>query len=215
MENWIATARLLLRGCEYTVLISGISIVFGLFFGIIIGSLTSQYFSCRALRYLGSLYVTIIRGTPLFIQILICYFGLPTVIRTNLSPLAAGIISLSINSSAYLAEIIRGGINSLSVGQWESAKVLGYNKSQIFLYIIYPQVFKNILSSLTNEFIALVKQSSILMIVGVPELTKVTKDIVSRELNPMEMYSICAGLYLIMTSSLSYFSRLLERKREG
>ncbi|ANG66559.1 amino acid ABC transporter permease [Chlamydia gallinacea] len=214
MENWVATARVLLRGCEYTVFISGISIIFGLFLGIIIGSLTSQYFSCRVLRSLGSLYVTIIRGTPLFIQILICYFGLPTVIRVNLSPLASGIISLSINSSAYLAEIIRGGINSLSIGQWESAKVLGYKKSQIFLYIIYPQVFRNILPSLTNEFIALIKESSILMVVGVPELTKVSKDIVSRELNPMEMYSICAGLYLIMTSLLSYFARLLERKRE-
>ncbi|WP_284443463.1 amino acid ABC transporter permease [Chlamydia gallinacea] len=214
MENWVATARVLLRGCEYTVFISGISIIFGLFLGIIIGSLTSQYFSCRVLRSLGSLYVTIIRGTPLFIQILICYFGLPTVIRVNLSPLASGIISLSINSSAYLAEIIRGGINSLSKGQWESAKVLGYKKSQIFLYIIYPQVFRNILPSLTNEFIALIKESSILMVVGVPELTKVSKDIVSRELNPMEMYSICAGLYLIMTSLLSYFARLLERKRE-
>ena len=203
MENWVATARVLLRGCEYTVFISGISIIFGLFLGIIIGSLTSQYFSCRVLRSLGSLYVTIIRGTPLFIQILICYFGLPTVIRVNLSPLASGIISLSINSSAYLAEIIRGGINSLSIGQWESAKVLGYKKSQIFLYIIYPQVFRNILPSLTNEFIALIKESSILMVVGVPELTKVSKDI-----------SICAGLYLIMTSLLSYFARLLERKRE-
>ncbi|EPP36428.1 L-cystine transport system permease protein YecS [Chlamydia avium] len=214
MENWISTARVLLRGCKYTLFISSISIFFGSLLGIAIGTLTSRYFSCRILRSLGNLYVTIIRGTPLFIQILICYFGLPTVIRLNLSPLIAGLISLSINSSAYLAENIRGGIDSLSIEQWESAKVLGYKKSQIFLYIIYPQVFTNVLPSLTNEFIALIKESSILMVVGVPELTKVSKDIVSRELNPMEMYGICAGLYLIMTSSFSYFARLLERRRK-
>ncbi|CRH86048.1 amino acid ABC transporter permease protein [Chlamydia trachomatis] len=90
--------------------------------------------------------------------------------------------------------------------------MLGYTGPQIFLHILYPQVFKNILPSLTNEFVSLIKESSILMVVGVPELTKVTKDIVARELNPMEMYLICAGLYLIMTSAFSYFARLSEKE---
>ncbi|WP_139414583.1 amino acid ABC transporter permease [Chlamydia abortus] len=214
MEHWVATARVLLRGCGYTLFVSGISILCGSFLGLIIGTMTSRYFPCRITRWLGNLYVTVIRGTPLFIQILIFYFGLPSIIRLDPTPLMAGLIALSINSSAYLAENIRGGINALSVGQWESAKVLGYKKSQIFFYIIYPQVFKNILPSLTNEFVALIKESSILMVVGVPELTKVSKDIVSRELNPMEMYSICAALYLLMTSLFSYVARLLEKRGE-
>ena len=89
---------------------------------------------------------------------------------------------------------------------------MGYRGSHIFWHILYPPAFKNILPSLTNEFVSLIKESSILMVVGVPELTKVTKDIVARELNPMEMYLICAGLYLVMTSAFSYFARLTEKK---
>ena len=143
---------------------------------------------------------------------LIVYFGVPSLIKVNLSPLVAGLVALTLNSAAYLAENVRGGINALPTQQWEAAKVLGYRGSQIFWHILYPQAFKNILPSLTNEFVSLIKESSILMVVGVPELTKVTKDIVARELNPMEMYLICAGLYLVMTSAFSYFARLTEKK---
>ncbi|EPP35538.1 amino ABC transporter, permease, 3-TM region, His/Glu/Gln/Arg/opine family domain protein [Chlamydia ibidis] len=158
--------------------------------------------------------MNIIRGTPLFIQILIIYFGLPSISKLDPSPLVAGLIALSINSAAYLGESVRGGINALSLGQWESAKVLGYKRHQIFIYIIYPQVLRNILPSLTNEFITLIKESSILMVVGVPELTKVSRDIVARELNPMEMYTITAGLYLLMTSAFAYIARFAERKKK-
>ncbi|ANH78959.1 amino acid ABC transporter permease [Candidatus Chlamydia sanziniae] len=213
MEHRIATAILLLRGCGYTLFISSIAILCGSMWGLLIGTVSSRYFCCRIVRFLANSYVTVIRGTPLFIQILILYFGLPAVIHLEPTPLASGIIALSINSAAYLAENIRGGINALSLGQWESAKVLGYKKYQIFFYIIYPQVFKNILPSLTNEFVSLIKESSILMVVGVSELTKVSKDIVSRELNPMEMYTICAGLYLVMTTTFSFVARLLERRQ--
>lgn len=212
MEHLAATTKVLLRGCGYTLFVSGISILWGSLLGFIIGTLTSRYFPNRIVRWVGNAYVAVIRGTPLFIQILIFYFGIPSIIHLNLTPLTAGIIALSINSSAYLAENIRGGINALSIGQWESAKVLGYKRIQIFYYIIYPQVLRNIMPSLTNELIALIKESSILMVVGIPELTKVSKDIVSRELNPMEMYSICAGLYLFMTSCVSCISRLFERR---
>ncbi|SPN73349.1 Inner membrane amino-acid ABC transporter permease protein yecS,amino acid ABC transporter permease,ABC-type amino acid transport system, permease component,ectoine/hydroxyectoine ABC transporter, permease protein EhuC,Binding-protein-dependent transport system inner membrane component [Chlamydia serpentis] len=213
MDHWLLTTKLLLRGCGYTLFISGIGICCGSILGLLIGTVTSLYFPSRLTKFLANSYVTIIRGTPLFIQILIVYFGLPGVVPIEPTPLVAGIIALSMNSAAYLAENIRGGINSLSIGQWESAIVLGYKKHQIFIYIIYPQVIKNILPSLTNEFVSLIKESSILMVVGVPELTKVTKDIVSRELNPMEMYLVCAGLYFLMTTAFSCVARLSEKRR--
>lgn len=212
MEHALATGRLLLKGCGYTLWITGISLVFGSFLGLGIGTITSRYFRCRFARLFGHTYVTVIRGTPLFIQILIVYFGLPSLILVNISPMVSGLIALSLNSAAYLAENIRGGINALSVGQWESAQVLGYTRFQIFKCILYPQVFKNILPSLTNEFVSLIKESSILMVVGVPELTKVTKDIVSRELNPMEMYALCAVLYFCMTSLFSFVARISEKR---
>ncbi|KZN27747.1 amino acid ABC transporter permease [Chlamydia pecorum] len=213
MENFAATAKLLFHGCLYTLGISSVAILCGSFLGVVIGTGTSRYSSCRIFRVLGNSYVAVIRGTPLFIQILIIYFGLPSVIYLDPSPLMSGIMALTINSAAYLAENIRGGINAISVGQWESAKVLGYRPYQTFLYILYPQVFRNVLPSLMNEFIALIKESSILMVVGIPELTKVSKDIVSRELNPMEMYSICAALYLMMTTVFSYIARVFEEKK--
>lgn len=214
LEHSLAVAKLLLRGCKWTLLISLVSIVCGSFLGLIIGGCSSRYSSCKLTKCLCHMYVTLMRGTPLFIQILIIYFGLPSVIKFNLGPLTAGIIALSMNSAAYLAESIRGGINSLSVGQWETALVLGYKKYQAFLYIVYPQVIRNILPSITNEFISLIKESSILMVVGVPELTKITKDIVARDLNPMEMYSICAGLYLIMTLFCYYVTKCLQGKKK-
>ncbi len=213
MEHFLATTRLLLQGCGYTLLITAVSIGFGSLLGLCIGTITCKYFPYRAIKYCGDFYVAVVRGTPIFIQILIVYFGLPSIIYMDLSPLMSGFIALSLNSAAYLAENIRGGINSLSSIQWETAQVLGYSRFQTFIYILYPQVFRNILPSLTNEFVSLIKESSILMVLGVPELTKVTKDTVARELNPMEMYTICAGLYLAMTSLFSYFSRLLERRR--
>lgn len=212
MEHYLLTAKLLLRGCGYTLFITTISLVCGFVLGWGIGTVNSRYFPCRIAKFLGNVYVMAVRGTPLFIQILIVYFGVPSLIKVNLSPLVAGLIALTLNSAAYLAENVRGGINALPTQQWEAAKVLGYNGAQIFLHILYPQAFKNILPSLTNEFVSLIKESSILMVVGVPELTKVTKDIVARELNPMEMYLICAGLYLVMTSAFSYFARLTEKK---
>ncbi|WP_201456980.1 amino acid ABC transporter permease [Chlamydia sp. 17-3921] len=211
MEHWVESAKLLFRGSLYTMGISAVAILCGSILGLIIGTLTSRYFSFRIIKFFGNSYVTIVRGTPLFIQILIIYFGLPSVIHLDPSPLVAGIIALSINSAAYLAENIRGGINALPIGQWETAKVLGYKPHQAFLFILYPQVFRNILPSLMNEFVALIKESSILMVVGIPELTKVSKDIVSRELNPMEMYGLCAALYLVMTTTFSYVARVFER----
>ena len=212
MEHYLLTAKLLLRGCGYTLFITTISLVCGLVLGWGIGTVNSRYFPCRIAKFLGNFYVMAVRGTPLFIQILIVYFGVPSLIKVNLTTLVAGLVALTLNSAAYLAENVRGGINALPTQQWEAAKVLGYRGSQIFWHILYPQAFKNILPSLTNEFVSLIKESSILMVVGVPELTKVTKDIVARELNPMEMYLICAGLYLVMTSAFSYFARLTEKK---
>lgn len=219
----LAQTKLLLKGCCWTLFISTISIVCGFILGLIIGIFSSRYEIAsnkaqsivnKGIKYLCTFYVTIFRGTPLFIQILIVYFGIPSILPINIGPLTSGIIALSLNSAAYLAENFRGGLNALPIGQWETALVLGYKRYQAFFYILCPQVFRNILPSITNEFISLIKESSILMVVGVPELTKITKDIVARDLNPMKMYSICAMLYLMMTLCCYYLIRLLNGKKQ-
>jgi His/Glu/Gln/Arg/opine family amino acid ABC transporter permease subunit len=202
----------LLQGALLTLEISCMAIVFGIALGSLLG-----IFSCRYLRSgassLVSIYVMILRGTPLFVQILIIYFGLPSLLQVNISPLVAGVLALGINSSAYIAEILRGAINALPLGQWEAAHLLGYSKVQMLRWIVLPQAMKNALPMLVNELTTLVKESSILMVLGVPELTKTSKDIVARELKPMEIYLAAAFMYFLMTSALSFVAKKIEEKK--
>lgn len=201
---------LMLKGAALTLEISLLAIFIGLLGGIFMGIFNCNRIKVFLVSRLCAGYIGVIRGTPLFVQILIVYFGLPSMIGIDLSPFSAGVIALGANSCAYIAETIRSGINALPKGQWEAAHVLGYTRPQTLRFIILPQAIRNILPSLTNEFISLIKESSVLMILGVPELTKVSKDIVARELKPMEIYLIAAAMYFVMTSVLSWVSKKLE-----
>lgn len=203
----------LLKGAWITVQISFASLCIGGVIGACLGVVNSQALRSPLLGSLMSAYVGLIRGTPLFVQVLIVYFGLPTLLDWNLSPLQAGVIALGLNSAAYLSEIVRGGINALPKGQWEACYTLGYSKIQAIRFVILPQAAWNIAPAIVNEMISLVKESSILLVVGVPELTKVSKDIVSHQLKPMEIYLLCAGIYLIMTSLLHVAGSWVERRK--
>jgi His/Glu/Gln/Arg/opine family amino acid ABC transporter permease subunit len=202
----------LLKGAFLTVEISLAAIVIGLSCGLCLGILSCQKIRSFPVSALISTYVTVMRGTPLFVQILIIYFGLPAISGLNFSPFVAGVIALGLNSTAYIAEIVRAGLNSIPFGQWEASQVLGYSSVQTLRLIILPQAMRTILPPLTNELISLVKESSILMLVGVPELTKVSKDIVSREMNPMEMYLMVGLFYLAITSLIYFALKKIDRK---
>lgn len=206
---------LLLKAAWTTIQISLLAIIIGSFFGGVMGIISCNKLRICLLNRLIATYVTIIRGTPLFVQLLIIYFALPETLGIDLSPFSAGVLSLGINSTAYLAETMRGGINSIPSGQWEACKTLGYSTFQTLRFIILPQAIRNVLPALTNEFVSLIKESSILMILGVPELTKVSKDIVARELKPMEIYSMTALLYFAMTSIVSKISQKWEGASHG
>lgn len=208
----IKSLPFLLQGALATIEIALVSIAIGLCGGIIIGVL-----NCNKMRnpfstvVLNSL-VWIIRGTPLFVQVLIVYYALPEVIGISLSPFTAGVIALGINSMAYISEIVRGGINAVPEGQWEAAYVIGLKPWQTLQGIILPQMLRINLPSLTNELTALIKETSILMVIGVAELTKVSRDIVARELDPMTIYLAAAVLYLAMTSSASLFAQYTQKR---
>lgn len=202
----------LLEGAWMTLQIAVISIAFGFCGGIAIG-----IFNCRKKRtpYVGFLfdsYIWIVRGTPLFVQVLIAYYALPEVIGFNLTPFAAGILALGVNSMAYIAEIVRSGINALPDGQWEAAYAIGLSPWKTLKGIILPQMLRVSLPGLTNELIALIKETSILMTIGVAELTKVSKDIVARELDPITIYLAAAAIYLIMTTILSIGSQWMQNR---
>jgi polar amino acid transport system permease protein len=203
---------LLLKGAFTTLQLSLVSIAIGLCGGLCIGILNCRKLQLPLLTYFLSSFVWIIRGTPLFVQVLIIYYALPELLGITLSPFSAGVIALGINSTAYVSEIIRGGIDAISDGQWEAAYVVGLKPWQTLRGIILPQMFRITLPSLTNELTALIKETSILMVIGVTELTKMSKDIVARELDPMTIYLAAAVFYLIMTSGFTLLAKFTQVK---
>lgn len=197
----------LLQGALVTIQIALVSIVVGLCGGVLIGILNCRKLNFYYTSFIINGFVSVVRGTPLFIQLLIVYYALPEILGISLSPFMAGVVALGINSTAYISEIVRGGINSISDGQWDAAYVLGLKPSKTLKEVVLPQMFKNTLPSLTNELITLVKETSILMVIGVSELTKVSKDIVARELDPMTIYLAAALFYWVITYTLSIFAQ--------
>lgn len=202
----------LLQGAFSTLQIAFVSIIIGFCGGVLVGILNcnrmSNWFSFLPLNS----FVWAIRGTPLFIQVLIIYYALPEMIGISLSPFTAGVFALGINSMAYISEIVRGGINAIPAGQWEAAYVIGLSPWKTMQGIILPQMLRITLPSLTNELTSLIKDTSILMVIGVAELTKVSKDIVARELDPIMIYLAAAALYLVMTSSISLLTQSLQKR---
>ncbi len=160
---------------------------------------------------MSTTYVEIIRGTPLLVQILIVYFGLPA-IGINLQPEPAGIIALSICSGAYIAEIVRAGIESVPKGQMEAARSLGMSYLQAMRYVILPQAFRNVLPALGNEFIALLKDSSLLSVISIVELTRVGRQIVNTTFNAWTPFLGVALFYLLMTIPLSRLVSYSQKK---
>ena len=170
---------ILLKGAWFSLQIATFSLAIGLIFGLILGILNCNTLKVPIISQIISSFVLIIRGTPVYVQVLIIYFALPELIGINLSPFVAGILALGINSTAYITEIIRCGINAISQGQWDAAYVLGYSKYKTLKHIIIPQMFKNVSPILTNESVTLVKETSLLSSIGVIELTKIGKNIIA------------------------------------
>ncbi|MBT4595025.1 amino acid ABC transporter permease [bacterium] len=197
----------LFKGAIRTLEVTVLALCIGTAIGTLFGILSSQRLKCFPFSTLVNTYVAVVRGTPVFVQLYIFYYGVSDLVGINFSPFTAGFITLGLNSTAYVAEIIRGGINAIPAGQWEAAYVLGYSKFQTLRFVILAQTIRNSVSSLTNEFIALIKESSILGVIGVCELTKVSRDLVSRELRPMEIYLMTALFYFAMTTVLAYVTK--------
>lgn len=203
---------LMLKGAMVTIGISAVGIVVGFLCGALVGILDCDKLRNRWLSPFLRSYVVVFRGTPLFVQLLIVYFALPDALGIELSPISAGIITLGLNSTAYLAEVIRAGINAVDNGQWDASYILGYSRLGTFQFIIMPQAIRNVLPAITNEFATLIKESSILMVIGVPELIKVSKDIVARNLKPMEIYLMAAFMYLLLTMATAYATKKIESR---
>ena len=205
--------KFILTGITNTLLIAIGALVIGIIFGLLIALIRNYHDmtgKLKILNFISKLYVSIIRGTPSILQLMILYYVVFASSNTNI--LLVGIISFGINSSAYVAEIIRGGLASVDKGQIEAGSALSLNYFQIMRYIVIPQVMKNALPSLGNEFITLVKETSVGAYIGIVELTKASDIIASRTYDYFFPLIIIALIYLLITSILSKIVSKLEVK---
>ncbi|MFC1845492.1 amino acid ABC transporter permease [Candidatus Dependentiae bacterium] len=182
-----------------------IGFIFGTLFGL------AQSGHNKLLRILVTIYVTIFRGTPMLIQLMIAYFVLPQ-FGIQVSALWTAIIAIGLNSTAYVSQIIRSGIGSVSVGQLEAAQVLGLTKLQTIRYILLPQAIRVIFPALGNEFITLIKDSSLASLIGVTELAKRGSIIQSQTYDALTVYFGVALVYLLMTGGLSLLLSVVQKR---
>lgn len=209
---------ILLQGLWLTLKVSVVAIIFGVIIGLVGG--LARVSSNPCLKWLSITYIELIRGSPLLVQIFIWYFAIGTLINTMLTkqglksipPLWFGVTALAVFTGAYVAEMVRAGIQSIHKGQMEASRSLGMTYVQAMKHVILPQALRRILPPLAGQFISLIKDSSLLGIIAIRELTKATREVVTTSLQPFELWFVCALLYLVMTFTLSMFVQYLERR---
>lgn len=216
--------QLLLSGMANTLLISLVGTVVGLVIGLAIGILRTVPLAkggvLRALQKglngFFSVYIEIFRGTPMMVQAMVIYWGYAFATGGNTLPLlGAGMFIVSINTGAYMAEIARGGILSIDRGQFEGAAAIGMTHVQTMIFVVIPQVMRNILPSISNEFVINIKDTSVLNVIGVAELYYYAAVIKRFNLQMFQNYFVVCVLYFLMTFAVTKLLRLCERKLEG
>lgn len=199
----------LLQGLVVTLEIAAAASCIGIILGTILALMQTSHNTL--LRSIVNVYVVIIRGTPMLIQILCAYFLLPQ-IGILIPALWTAIIAIGLNSAAYISQVMRSGIASVGRGQIEAAKVLGFSTQDTIRYIVLPQALRTTLPALGNEFVTLIKDSALASLIGVAELTKQANFVKSKTFDAITVYFAVAILYLMLTSTVSFFVARLERR---
>jgi polar amino acid transport system permease protein len=199
-----------LDGAKFTIILALFTVLFGVVIGVVLALLKIS--ENKVLNLIATAYIEFIRGTPLMVQLFIIYFGLPTLTNLHLPDMTAGILALAINSGAYVAEVIRAGIQAVDKGQMEAARSLGLTKGMAMRYIIIPQAIKNILPALGNEFITVIKESSIVSIIGIHELMYNADTVRGNTYKAFSPLLIAALIYFVMTFALSKLMGRFERR---
>jgi len=209
---------ILMQGLWLTLKVSIIAIIFGIIIGLFTG--LARISDNPALKWTAITYIELIRGSPLLVQIFIWYFVLGTLFNTILAkkglmqipPFYFGVAALAFFTGAYVAEIVRAGVQSIHRGQMEASRSLGMSYAQSMIHVILPQALRRIIPPLAGQFISLIKDSSLLGIIAIRELTKATREVVTTSLQPFELWFVCALLYLVLTFALSMLLQYLERR---
>jgi arginine/lysine/histidine transporter system substrate-binding protein len=197
-------------GIRLTLEVSAVAVVGGFIFGTLLSFLRLS--RLRPLRFIGSAYVEVIRGTPLLVQLLLFYYGLPLFAGVDIGLFGAACLTLIVNSAAYIAEIMRAGIQGVDRGQMEAARSLGMPRGLAMRLIIFPQAFKNVLPALGNEFVVVVKESSILSVIGFGEIIYQANAIRAATYQPLEPLLVAALIYFVLTFTLSKLLGIGERR---
>lgn len=208
-----------ISGAKNTVLIAAFTVLLGVVLGIVLALMKLS--KNPVLKFVSTAYIEFVRGTPLLVQLFIVFYGLPMIgvrfpdvpaLGSDFSGFVAGIITLSLNSGAYVAEIIRAGIQAIDKGQMEAARSLGMTHSMAMRHIIIPQAFKNILPALGNEFITVIKESSIVSIIGIHDLMYNADTVRGNTFQPFAPLVVAAIIYFILTFTLSKLLGIAERR---
>ena len=206
----VTSFPLLLHGAGVTIKITVMSVALGVLIGLFVG--IARICRVKPLRFLAAVYVDFFRGTPLLVQIFLFYFAVPVITGQRIDPYVAAVGSCGINSGAYVAEIVRAGIQSIDEGQMEAGRSLGMTWAQTMRYIIVPQAIKRVIPPLGNEFIALLKDSSLVSVIGFEELTRRGQLIIAKTYGSLEIWFSVAIIYLVMTLSISRLVAYLEKR---
>jgi len=206
----LTNLKFLLSGLTTTIYISVISIIISMLLGLIVAipSLAKNKF----LTFINIGYVEIVRAVPLLVLILWIYYGLPIMTGISFSPFVSGIIALAISESAFQAEIFRAGINSIKKAQWEAGSSLGLNFFKRLRLVILPQAIKNILPAIGNQFVYVLKMSSLVSIIGIGDLTRKANELVVTTYRPLEIYTFLILEYLVLILIVSFFVRKFEKR---
>jgi polar amino acid transport system permease protein len=212
-----------LIGAKNTVLLALLAVVIGVLIGMILA--IARVGKNRGFRFVATAYVEFIRGTPLLVQLFIIYYGLQAIgirfpdvpilsglLGINFADFMAGVITMGINSGAYVCEIFRSGIQSIDKGQTEAARSLGLSQSKTFRYIVIPQAIRNVLPTLGNEFIVVIKESSIVSIIGIADLMYKANTVRGNTFQPFEPLLVAAVVYFALTFPLSKLIAHIERR---
>ncbi|HEB2198216.1 TPA: ABC transporter permease subunit [Staphylococcus aureus] len=197
-----------LKGIKITILISLIGVALGSILGAFVALMKLS--KIKVISWIASIYIEILRGTPMLVQVFILFFGITAALGLDISALVCGTIALVINSSAYIAEIIRAGINAVDKGQMEAARSLGLNYRQTMKSVIMPQAIKNILPALGNEFVTLIKESSIVSTIGVGEIMFNAQVVQGISFDPFTPLLVAAALYFVLTFVLTRIMNMIE-----
>ena len=210
LDLWLKYYPVYLSGLWGTLWISAVTVLFGTVLGMLIALMRMS--KCKPVTWLAGIYIEILRGTPILVQLYFFWIGLPKLIPFELSNTACILVALIINASAYIAEIIRAGIGAVDKGQWEAAMSIGLSSRNIMQHVILPQAVKNILPTMGNEFIALVKETSVVSFVGAKDLYLAFQSIGSGTYEYMVPYLAMAIIYIVIVCLITLGIKIMERR---